>query len=109
MAGEETVSEKLLRQNAVTEALDRSFVCIHCEYYANTPSEIDHAPDCPTMDVPDLVALLRWLIEWRDTFTDKLTGHLYAPPDMAWATIEAVINEVEKTVRLTDGGWEWVK
>lgn len=58
---------------------------------------------------PDVVVLLRWLTGWRDTYTDKLTGDLYAPPDMAWATIEATINEIEKTVRLTDDGrWEWV-
>ena len=57
---------------------------------------------------PDVVVLLRWLTRWRDTYTDKLTGDLYAPPDMAWATIEATINEIEKTVCLTDDGWEWV-
>lgn len=60
---------------------------------------------------PDLVVLLRWLIEWRDTYADKLTGYVYAPPDMAWATIEVVINEIQETVCLIDEkpGWEWVK
>ena len=58
---------------------------------------------------PDVVAVLLWLEEWRDTYADKLTGNVYAPPDMAWATIEAAINEIGDMchVRLTDDGWEW--
>lgn len=90
------MSEKRLRDLAMG---------IREDYEGPYRDEIDKILSEP----PDLVVLLQWLTEWRDSYADKLTGHCYAPPDMAWVTIEAAINKIEKTVRLTDDSWEWVE
>jgi len=96
------MSEKELRQNAITEALDRTFVCIHCEHYADRRAEVDHALNCPVRDDPDLVALLRKIHEFQARWS------LNVPMVDA---LKLVTRHIEKTVCLTneEPGWKWVE
>jgi hypothetical protein len=72
-----------------------------------------HKEDCPIAEIladePDVVKILRFLVDWRDQYKTDVTGHQFALPDMFVTIMQATIYEIEKLfgVCLTDNGWEY--
>ena len=54
---------------------------------------------------PDLVVLLRWAKALEEKY--NVVGNIGSQLDEL--TFPIVIRQIQKTVRLTDDGWEWVE
>ena len=99
------MTERALRERHI-ESNIYGEICSLCGGQSTEgPEQIEHLPECPMADDPDVVGLLRKVVALHKEALDKgPTAYSVVRCETLWE----IKTELEKVVRLTDdGGYEW--